>query len=208
VLQVERVTFRPDIQNHVEKLFKKPLVVNFLKRICEEKTQINDASTFTYTKNVSNDICTPRYLFGMFNNLEAATVQTNNSLCAHANMQSIVVDYSANQYPSVSQNADFLRNKYASFYKQFLEIARSLGNRSPGLTKTNYRDLYTIFAVDLSAQPEIDTGSTLTVNCTRRAVPDVGAASTQNPRNLRGYFIILTDARIEIDCTNRTVRRI
>ena len=37
VLQVERVTFRPDIQDRMEKLFKKPLVVNLLKRIFEEK---------------------------------------------------------------------------------------------------------------------------------------------------------------------------
>ena len=63
--------------------------------------------------------------------------------------------YGGSVYLVLSQNADWNRNQYSRFYKEFINISPSLGNNSHGLSMQEFRDLYTIFAVDVSAQATV-----------------------------------------------------
>ena len=48
-------------------------------------------------------------------------------------------------------------------------LFRSLGNTSPGLSMAEFRDLYTIYAMDLSAQAIVSPTNQLTINEIGRA---------------------------------------
>ena len=79
------------------------------------------------------------------------TAQIKYQRCCHANVSNISVRYGGSMYPLLSQNADWSRNKYSRFYKEFIKVLKSLGNTNPGLSMAEFRDLYTIDAIDLSA---------------------------------------------------------
>ena len=73
---------------------------------------------------------------------------------------------------------------------------------------TDFKNLYTIYAIDLSAKPNISSTLQITIAVTRRSVPAAGDASTQNPRSIKGYFIYVAESKLEINCVKRTIRRI
>lgn len=41
----------------------------------------------------------------------------------------------------------------------------------------------------------------------RRAVPIADAATLFNPREIDAWIVIITEARIEIDCLNKVIRK-
>ena len=108
----------------------------------------------------------------------------------------------------MQQNANFGLNNFSKFYKDFIECAKSWGCRYPGLSMHLYRDLYTIFSQDLTAQPTMPSGSTLNISIERRDVPDDAAQTLQNPRNIVGYFVILSECKLELECLKKAVKKI
>jgi hypothetical protein len=206
---LERVTFKPDIMSKIEGLFSKPFEVAYLRRQCEEHGQINTDRTAVYSKTMtSNDEGLLRYLFCVFKTSADDTAQTNYQLCSHSNIQNITVRYAGNQYPHLPQNADWSRNSFIKFYKDFVEISRSLGFRNTGLSMNEFRDLYTLYSIDCSAQPIVSPSSTVTISIERREVPADANASLQNPRSIRGYFIFISECRLEIDCLKKAIRKL
>ena len=83
------------------------------------------------------------------------TNQTNYQRCCHANISNITVSYAMSTYSLLAYGADWNRNQYSIFYKEFIKISRNLGYSSPGLSMQEFRDLYTIFSVDVSAQATV-----------------------------------------------------
>ena len=75
-----------------------------------------------------------------------------------------------------------------------------------GLSMYDYKNLYTIFAVDLSAQPVSSTTAEISIDVTRRAIPN--ASTTTNPINLVGYFLYISDSIFQINCIERTAKLI
>ena len=104
----------------------------------------------------------PRYVFCIFKNHADDTAQTNYQRCVHANISSITVRYGGSIYPFLAQNAEWLNNSYSRFYKDFIRCSRSLGNGSPALSMAEFRDLYSIYAIDLSAQAVVSPTNQLT----------------------------------------------
>jgi hypothetical protein len=195
--------------SNLEKQLSKPFEVAYLRRIVEEHSQINTDRTSSYSKTMtSSDEGNLRYLFCVFKSQADDTAQTNYQLCPHSNIQNITVRYAGNQYPHLPQNADFSRNSFIKFYKDFIEVSRSLGFRNTGLGMQEYRDLYTIYALDISAQPIISQSSTVTISVERRSIPADADQTLQNPRSIRGYYVFISECRVEIDCLRKTLRKL
>ena len=71
-----------------------------------------------------------------------------------------------------------------------------------------YRDLYTIYAIDFFAQAIVSPTNQLTINVERRDVPAQNAETLQNPRELDTFFVIISEAKIQIHCINKVTRKI
>ena len=207
-LLLEQITFKPDVTVQLEQMYANPIEVAYLKRICEEHATIDIASTFSYTKTMTAlDEGCPRYIFCVFKNSVDDTPQLNSQLCSHANISSITVTYGGQQYPNLPHNENWTRNEYARFYHDFIEVGRSIGLLNPGLSMTEFKNLFTVYCIDLSAHPQVSTTSQITISVTRRTVPVDADATTQNPRSIKGYFIYVAESKLEINCVKRTIRR-
>jgi hypothetical protein len=68
-----------------------------------------------------------------------------------------------------------------------------------------FRDLYTIYAIDLSGQPLSAKPSTLTINVKRNSIPQ-NNDDFKNPQDITMYIIIISETRAVIDCTKGTAR--
>ena len=138
----------------MEKMYKRPFNVSYYKRICEQTaTQAGVQCTFSCVRTFNNeDDGNSRYLFVIIKFHANDTAQTNYQRCCHANISSITACYSSNTYSLFPQSADWSRNQYSRFYKEFIRVIKSLGNSNLGLSMQEFRDLYTIYALDLSAQ--------------------------------------------------------
>ena len=78
---------------------------------------------------------------------------------------------------------------------------------NPALSMQEFRDLYTVYAIDTSSQANVSTTNSLTIDVERRNVPAQGAATLANPRELDAFFVIITESKIQIDCINKVIRR-
>ena len=78
------------------------------------------------------------------------------------------------------QGADWNRNQNSRLYKKFIKVSMSLGNSAPALSMQEFRDLYTIFSIDLSSQATVSTTNQLTINIERRKIPAENAETLQN----------------------------
>ena len=106
------------------------------------------------------------------------------------------------------QGADWNRNLYSRFYKKYIKVSKSLANSFPALSMQEFRDLYTIFSIDLSSQPTVSTTNQLTIKIERRKIPAQNAETLQNPREIDAFFVIILEAKIQIDCLNKVVIKI
>ena len=71
-----------------------------------------------------------------------------------------------------------------------------------------FRDLYTIYALDFSAQAVASKTNQLTITITRTTVPDRNDQTLQNPRDIDAFFVIISEAKLQIDCLNKINRKI
>ena len=132
------------------------------------------------------------------------TAQRNSSLCLHADIQEVRITLDGKDYPNVSQFPNFNTNCFSMFYHQFREVCGKFNNENP-ITANDYKNLYTIFTTDLTAQAEKLTSgiSNLRVSMKRRAIP-VNDNDLRNPRSVNYYVIVLSEAIISVDMLKRT----
>ena len=71
-----------------------------------------------------------------------------------------------------------------------------------------FRNLYTIYALNLSAQAVASKTYHLTITITRRTVPKKNDQTLQNSRDIDAFFVIISEAKIQIDCLNKITRKI
>ena len=69
-----------------------------------------------------NDEVNPRYVFCIFKSHANDTAQTNYQRCCQAIVSNISLRYDGSVYPLLSQNADWNRNQYSRFYKEFIKV--------------------------------------------------------------------------------------
>ena len=194
MLKLEQIKLRADINSGMNKLYRHPINVFYYKRICEQSaTQAGVQSTFSCVRTFNNkDDRNPRYLFVIIKLHANDTAQTNYQRYCHSNIFSITARYSLNIYPQLPQSADWSRNQYSRFYKEFIRVSKSLGNSNPGLSMQEFRDLYTVYALHLNAQVVASKTNQLTITITRRTVPDQNDQTLQNPRDINAFFVIIS----------------
>ena len=71
-----------------------------------------------------------------------------------------------------------------------------------------FRDLYTIFSIDLSSQATVSTTYQLTIIIQKREIPAQNAKTLHNPREIEACFVIVSEAKIRIDCLSKITRKI
>ncbi len=201
-LVVESYDIKPTLATRIENIFAKEsgIDVSFLRRSCYEIAQIGTETTYTTTITLNRDMGVARYLFCIFKNSINDTQELNYQRCCHCNIQSISATYATNNYPSKDFNEDWTKNHYARFYNEFLNVVRSLGNRNTGLSMTDFRDIFTIYSLDLSAQPLVNSGDPVVISIKRKELP-LDDSVLQNPRSIKGYFVVITEAKLNIVCT-------
>ena len=171
-LRLERLICKTEVMNMLETQFSKPIEMAYLRRICEDYGQMNAEATSSYTKSMSQtDQGLLRYVICIFKNNEADTAQRNYQLCANADIQNINVEYAGNTYPYLQQNADYSRNTFMTFYMDFVKVCRSFRAENPALSLEDFKNLYSIYAIDCTAQPMVSATSSVRINITRRDVP-------------------------------------
>ena len=120
--------------------------------------------------------------------------------------------YGGQQFPNLPHNEDWTRNQYARFYHDFIEVGRSIKLLNPGLSMTDFKNLYTIYAIDLSAKPNISSTSQITISVTRRSVPAANdpqaGLNGPNLRIIKGYFIYVAESKLEINCVKRILQKL
>ena len=72
----------------------------------------------------------------------------------NGNIKKIKVTFGAHEYPNTAQDANFKLNKFTNFYFPLVNICRELYRHECPISVKDFKDLYTIFAIDTSAQPE------------------------------------------------------
>ena len=71
-----------------------------------------------------------------------------------------------------------------------------------------FRNLYTIYAIDLSTQAIVSPYNQLTIHVERKDVFAQNAETLQNPREFDTFFVIISEAKIQIDCINKVTRKL
>lgn len=206
-LEIEEILPSPELVQKMDEYFMKDSIeISFLSRECERHS-ITDELNISPTKyNI------PRYAFfvarGNTGNASQNSATANFQLFRHANIQSVQVYIDSNPYPNLLQNADFNKNKFSRFYQEFLNCSRKLDGDS-SLSMEDYKNLYTIFAIDLNAQQEKlkNSGINLSINVKRKEKPDNNDTPI-NPLNLEIYVLILNEVSYTVQCKNGIVNKL
>ena len=205
-LRVETYFPKATIVKDIEDALANPIQFSYYRRYCEERL-INNSKTFTYEKTCSREIDgEPRYLLVGFKTTADDTAQINYQRFPHCNIQNITVHWKGNIYPYLPQNSEFLLNNFAKHYHNYIQCGRSLGNKDIALSMSDFRDLYTVFAFDLTARPAATNSNVLSVKGERREVP---AADTDpnNPINLNVYYVMLNEQGIYCNIKKKEIRK-
>ena len=193
----------------LDKEFKKGSIeIGYLQRSCDNKN-IAHAQIYDHTET---RFSIPRQVFLVCHGTTGAAVQntvtTNNNLYRHADVQYIQVKIDNELYPNLQQNGKFLENQYSRFYQEFISSCRNIGGEC-SISSKEFRDLYTIFSVNLSQQAEKlnNRVTNFSLRLFRNVVPDVNT-NPLNPRELEIFIIILNEKKIKIDVIKQSVEEI
>ena len=137
--------------------------VSYLYRQC---TVISDLTMGTSPSfRIASLSQKPRYLFVGFKDPKSS-FQTNNSLFIQKSgdkqITSLRVQLRNAYYPNNPMTFDSKKNHQMHPYENYIEMCKHFGNR-PQLNYKDFKDLYSIFCFDLSAQEEWFPGSTCEV---------------------------------------------
>ena len=203
-LVLEEIMPSPDQLMILEERIKQPVEINFLSRTCEMKS----ANQEQYYDIAETQFSNPHYVFVVARNNAADTAQRNTSCDIHADMQEVKVSLDGKDYPNISQMANFNNNIYSMFYQQFKEVCSKFNNNSP-ISLNDYKNLYTIYCTDLTAQPEKLTSgiSNLRISMRRRAVPTADT-DLRNIMNIRYYVIVLSEAKVSLDMLRKVCTKL
>ena len=126
--------------------------------------------------------------------------------CVDTGMESIVVDLDGVKYPSDPQGCNFNENNYSAFYQQFMRAVRVLKGHECAISSTEYKDLYTILAVDCSCKPQKarNAGSNITITIKRNEVPADDTVAI-DPLSVKYYILSLSEKCYKIDCVSGIV---
>src|SRR3977135_261986 len=110
-------------------------------------TDINLAIGAKYSK--------PRYfLIACKDPTKKNNLQQNFGKLENGNIRNIKVTLDLQEYPNCQQIANFSHNQFASFYFPLVNLCREMYRNECALSMKDFKDIYRVFAIDTSNQPE------------------------------------------------------
>jgi len=178
---------------------KKPIDVVFMKINANEITIPTGSLHSWRVGNYKNSV---RYLFLAFKKTDSPTFQTNNALFCTGDgthqITSLRVQLNNMYYPIDNMRFDFANWKLNEPYVAYINSCKTFGVE-PQLNLQEFRDLYAVFAVDLSAQPENLrlNGIDLTIHIEK-----------DSQLTLQSFCLVLEDVHYSIDVEGGRMLRI
>jgi len=80
--------------------------------------------------------------------------QQNFGKLENGNIKNIKVTLDLQEYPGSDQKAEFNQNKFSGFYFPLVNLCRELYRNECALSMKDFKDIYTVFVIDTSNQPE------------------------------------------------------
>ena len=195
---------KPELALTLDKRFEKgPLSVNYLHRYISSVTSDQQVVRISETQ-----FSQPRYIFITCKGTTGAASQIgpdrNYSLCRNCDIKEIQVSLDSKWYPDKSYNAEFSKNYFSHFYDAYASICETFSG-SCGITPKEFKELYTIFCIDLNDQKDKlqNSATNMSIVITRRARP-VNDNDPNNPLNVEYFYMVLDEAHYAMDCVKKT----
>ena len=187
---------------------EKPLSVSFLQRYISSENSDNKI-----VKVKETHFNCPRYVFIACKGTTGAASQIgfdkNYSLCRHCDIKNVKVYLDGKCFPDKEQNASFQKNMFSQFYNTYANVCEAFSG-SCGMTPKEFKELYTIFCVDLSDQkdklPNAKSVS-MSIEIERNAQPADNTV-VLNPRNVEYFYLVLDEVSYQMDCVKKIVSKV
>ena len=190
-LWIPQITLNPLLEvKLLERLnTNKDINVSFLNRISQSIDISNQA---VYNWSVANLSNRPRYIFVAFKNSTVGYQENNSKFIQYTGtnkIKSIRVQLNNSNYPDLGMVFDSIKNHQLQPYNFYIEMCKRFNN-SPQLNYLDFKDLYSIFCFDVSAQDErlASNGCDVTIHITK----DTGL-------NVKCFCVILEEKTAKIN---------
>jgi len=160
----------------------------FRSRWCDG-IAVPQTTNFTWRLGSRGDTEKPKYIIVGFQTNKNESQTTNPALFDHVNVKSIYVMLNSERYPEVDYDIDFAKMKFSRVYRDALKFCGEYYGINELIAYSNvlpseYRDLYSLFVLDVSKQSE----------ALKNSVADIQlrVQFSQNiPANTQAYALIL-----------------
>jgi hypothetical protein len=197
VLELESVTPSPQYAIEMDNDIKEPILITYLERTC-----INRVAGQTQTFDITETrFSCPKYIF-------IVCMKNNRNLFRHSDVSYVQVVVDSETYPNLQQNTKFVENRYTKFYQSFSDIARYF-DAGVAISMKEYKELYTIFGVDVSNQKEKIRGvnSNISMRISRNAIPANDNDAT-NPQSTEYFILFLTEKSLKYNALSGQIEEI
>jgi len=209
VLEIDTYFPTPLIASEMDKIYQKgPIEIAYLQREGRVLSMGAEASyDFTQSKK-----SIPRVCFAVFHGKTGVASQlsftTNYQIFRNIDLKYIQCDVDGQLYPNIQQLGEFKKNCLSRFYQDFLQVSRKLGGDG-SISMKDFKELYPIFAIDLSNQKEKLTNQPINfrVSIARNEVP-VNDDTHTEPMTVEGYLLTLNEVRYSVDVINQIIRKL
>ena len=209
ILEIEQVFPVPTLSVELDKIYTQGnLEIGFLQR--EGRLYpVNNAQT--YEVNMTKKSI-PRFLFAIFHgksgNASQLTALSNYQLFRNVDLKYIQCNVDNQIYPNIQQNAEFKKNIFSKFYQEYLTVCRKLAGDG-SMSFSEYKDLYPIFAVDMTNQKEKlnNTSINFSISISRNTV-EANDDAVNLPKNVDMYVLTLNEVKYSMDVMHQTLKRL
>lgn len=193
ILEIEYYTVSPEIATKLDNQLSKQIRSSYLAKDMINRT--TNALTFDYN---STNNSTLRFVFigckGINDVSNQNTATANYQLFRNADIKSVQVNLDGVYYPNVQYDTNFLMNRFSNVYRDFVSACEALNGNECSTSMREFRDLYPLFAVDLTAQhAKIANKSTnISIKIVRNTVGVNNNADTvRNPLDIEIFILQL-----------------
>jgi len=190
-LWIPEITLNPSLELKVlDRLHSdKPIMVDFLNRITS-LIDIPSGSTFSWKP--TNCPGRPRYIFIGFKNTKISHTENNSLFIQSYNggdLHSLRVQLNNSYYPINNLEFSFKKNYQLQPYLNYINMCKNFGNE-PQLSYSDFKNLYSIFCFDVSAQSDnlVINGCDVTIHITK-----------DNLFTPKCYCLVLEEKHIDIN---------
>ena len=176
-----------DISNKVS------LYIPYLNRQCERLSILQNSRDLDWKLNISAGSERPRYIFLCFQEAKENSQKVNPSNFDHLQVTNAYVQLNSERYPEENLNINFNKNHFVKPYKMAADFHKIFGdNTTFSVDQDDYKNIYPIYAFDVSKQTERLKNSPIDVRISATLKDAVGHS------NAIAYALILSDKIINL----------